>query len=63
MINYSHANAPLGEKDLQADEIGYVAAMLASPLASAVTATIVYVDNGLHAMGLAVDSPCMQEKE
>lgn len=34
-----------------------MAAFLASPLASAVTGSVVYVDNGLNTMGLAVDSP------
>lgn len=63
MIDYSEANAPLGSKKLQASEIGNVAAFLASPLASAVTGTIIYVDNGLHAMGVAVDSPCLQTRE
>jgi enoyl-[acyl-carrier protein] reductase I len=63
MIDYSDMNAPLSNKKLQASEIGNVAAFLASPLASAVTGSIVYVDNGLHAMGVAVDSPCLQTKE
>lgn len=63
MIDYSETNAPLSNKKLQASEIGNVAAFLASPLASAVTGTIIYVDNGLHAMGVAVDSPCLQVKE
>lgn len=61
MIDYSEANAPLTNKKLLASEIGQVAAFLASPLASAVTGTIIYVDNGLHAMGVAVDSPCWQK--
>lgn len=60
MIDYSETNAPLLNKKLQASEIGHVAAFLASPLASAVTGTIIYVDNGLHSMGVAVDSPCLQ---
>lgn len=63
MINYSSVNAPLCDKALQAAEVGNVAAFLASPLASAITGTIIYVDNGLHAMGVAVDSPCFQVKE
>lgn len=58
MINYSSANAPL-QKELEADDVGHAAAFLSSPLASAVTGTLLYVDNGLHAMGLAVDSPCV----
>lgn len=56
MIDYSHANAPL-VKELEAEEIGYTAAFLLSPLASAISGATVYVDNGLHAMGVAVDSP------
>lgn len=61
MIDYSMENAPLGQKELNASEIGNAAAFLVSPLASGITGTIVYVDNGLHAMGIAVDSPCFKE--
>lgn len=60
MINYSLANAPL-QKDLEADDVGNTAAFLASPLAAAITGSVVYVDNGLHAMGLAVDSPSLSQ--
>ncbi len=62
MIAYSKANAPLA-KDLTAEEIGYSAAFLCSPLASAISGVNLYVDNGLHAMGLAVDCPaiCLSE--
>ena len=56
MITYSKANAPL-TKDLEAEEIGAAATFLLSPLASAITGVTLYVDNGLHAMGLAVDAP------
>lgn len=55
MIDYSKANAPLA-KELAAREVAYAAAFLCSPLASAITGTILYVDNGLHAMGVAIDS-------
>eukprot|EP00850_Spirogloea_muscicola_P010928 SM000066S20403 [mRNA] locus=s66:25278:28179:- [translate_table: standard] len=55
MINYSSANSPL-PKELDADEVGATAAFLASPLASAITGCTLYVDNGFHAMGVAVDS-------
>ncbi|KAJ7532897.1 hypothetical protein O6H91_13G024800 [Diphasiastrum complanatum] len=60
MINYSTANAPL-QKELDSDEVGYSAAFLASPLASAITGTVLYVDNGLHTMGVAVDSPAISK--
>lgn len=59
MIAYAQANAPL-TKDLTAEEIGYAAAFLLSPLASGITGTTIYVDNGMHAMGLAVDSKALQ---
>ncbi len=55
MIAYSKANAPL-VKDLEAEEVGSAAAFLLSPLASAITGEVLYVDNGMHAMGMAVDS-------
>lgn len=56
MLDYSRANAPL-TKDLSASEVGNAAAFLASSLASAITATTLYVDNGIHSMGIAMDSP------
>jgi enoyl-[acyl-carrier protein] reductase I len=61
MIEYSKANAPL-VKELSAEEVGASAAFLLSPLSSAITGVVLYVDNGLHAMGLATDSPALQEK-
>ncbi|XVE78808.1 hypothetical protein DITRI_Ditri14bG0007800 [Diplodiscus trichospermus] len=60
MIEYSIANAPL-QKELSADEVGNAAAFLASPLASAITGAVVYVDNGLNAMGVGVDSPIFKD--
>ena len=53
MIRYSETNSPLPRR-LEASEVGNTAAFLASPLASAITGTVVYVDNGYHAMGMAV---------
>jgi enoyl-[acyl-carrier protein] reductase I len=62
MIAYSKANAPL-IKDLSAEEVANTAAFLLSPLASAITGTVLYVDNGMHAMGLAVDSSALQQNQ
>jgi len=62
MLNYSYANAPL-IKDLEAIEVGNAAAFLTSPLASAITGVTLYVDNGMHAMGIAVDSPAFSQEE
>ncbi|TXG57955.1 hypothetical protein EZV62_015784 [Acer yangbiense] len=59
MIDYSLENAPL-QKELTAEEVGNTAAFLASPLASAITGAVVYVDNGLNAMGVGVDSPIFE---
>ena len=53
MIEYYEANSPLPRR-LEAEEVGYTAAFLASPLAAAITGSTVYVDNGYHAMGMAV---------
>lgn len=60
MIAYAKANAPL-VKDLEAEEVGATAAFLLSPLAAAITGVVLYVDNGMHAMGLAVDSQAIQK--
>lgn len=63
MIQYCRANAPM-PRELEASEVGATAAFLASPLASAITGTTVYVDNGYHAMGMAVDpTPLITEGE
>lgn len=60
MIEYSKANAPLTTV-MQADEVGNTAAFLLSPMASAITGATVYVDKGMHAMGLASDSPTLKD--
>lgn len=60
MISYFKANAPL-VKDLEGEEVGAAAAFLVSPLASAITGEVLYVDNGMHAMGLAIDSTSLQK--
>jgi enoyl-[acyl-carrier protein] reductase I len=51
MVAYCAQNTPLPEA-LQAEEVGTVAAFLASPLATGITGTTVYVDKGYHAMGM-----------
>ncbi|NGX61582.1 MAG: Enoyl-[acyl-carrier-protein] reductase [NADH] FabI [Chlamydiae bacterium] len=51
MIAYAEEGAPLQEP-LSASEVGYTAAFLVSDLASAITGTTVYVDKGMHAMGV-----------
>ncbi len=62
MIRYSKANAPLSDKDLDGEEVGAAAAFLLSPLASAITGETLYVDNGMHAMGLSIDSPSLRSE-
>ncbi len=57
MVEYCAENSPLTEP-LHADEVGKVAAFLSSPLATGITGTVVYVDKGFHAMGMALqDAP------
>jgi enoyl-[acyl-carrier protein] reductase I len=53
MVDYVSANAPLREP-LTPAEVGAAAAFLASPLASGISGTVLYVDKGYHAMGMAV---------
>lgn len=51
MIQYCREVAPLPEV-LKASEVASAAAFLASPLASGITGTTLYVDKGYHAMGV-----------
>jgi enoyl-[acyl-carrier protein] reductase I len=53
MIKYAKANAPL-PREMEASDVGHAAAFLCSPLAAAITGTTLYVDNGIHSMGMAV---------
>ena len=53
-IDYYLANAPL-QKNLYSDDIGAVAAAMAAPAFGAVTGEVIYVDNGMHAMGWATE--------
>ena len=54
MVDYARRNAPLPEP-ITAREVGTTAAFLCSPLASGITGACVFVDKGIHAMGIAVD--------
>ena len=56
MIEYTSANSPIPRR-IEAEEVGNTAAFLCSPLARAITGSTVYVDNGYHAMGMAVPAP------
>lgn len=62
MIDYAQSNAPLTD-ELKATEVGYAAAFLVSPLASGITGATLYVDKGVHAMGLAPDSPTLNVEQ
>ena len=53
MVSYTRENSPL-TRDLDSMDVGNTAAFLCSPLAIAITGATVYVDNGYHAMGMAV---------
>ena len=53
MIKYTASNSPL-PRPIDASDVGSTAAFLSSPLARAITGSVVYVDNGYHAMGMAV---------
>ncbi len=53
MVDYCAANSPLAEP-LKPEEVGATAAFLASPLATGITGTTIYVDKGYHAMGMGV---------
>ena len=56
MIRYTQEHSPL-TREFQATDVGSAAAFLASPLAQAITGTVMYVDNGYHAMGMGVEVP------
>jgi enoyl-[acyl-carrier protein] reductase I len=53
MIKYTSSNSPL-PRPIEAGDVGNTAAFLCSRLARAITGSVVYVDNGYHAMGMAV---------
>lgn len=58
MIDYCRKNSPL-TRELTAMDVGYTAAFLASPMAAAITAATVYVDNGYHGMGMGLEVPVL----
>jgi enoyl-[acyl-carrier protein] reductase I len=62
MIQFYRANAPI-QRDLDARDVGHVAAFLASPLAVGITGSTVYVDNGYHAMGMFAERPILGAAE
>ncbi|PYO10101.1 MAG: enoyl-[acyl-carrier-protein] reductase [Gemmatimonadetes bacterium] len=59
MVEYCADNSPLPEP-LQAEEVGNAAAFLSSPLAAGITGTVLYVDKGYHAMGMALQEVAPQ---
>jgi len=61
-IDYCRENAPLS-KDLTAEDVGRTGAFLLSPAAGAVTGVTMYVDNGMHAMGMVQNVAVEQVKE
>ncbi|KAK2970049.1 hypothetical protein RJ640_029678 [Escallonia rubra] len=72
LVNSWHAKVKLNGKLTMAcheraqkitatEEVGNTAAFLVSPLASAITGAVIYVDNGLNAMGVGVDSPAFAD--
>ncbi len=54
IVDFYKTNSPLPEA-LEASEVGNAVAFLSSPLASAITGTLMYVDNGYHSTGKALD--------
>jgi enoyl-[acyl-carrier protein] reductase I len=51
MINHAAAKSPL-PRAIEVEEVGAATAFLASPLASAITGHILYVDCGYNVMGV-----------
>ena len=51
MVAYYKEHSPLPQ-ELEAREVGNVAAFLCSPLATGITGATVYVDKGYHSMGI-----------
>ncbi len=60
MVDYYERNAALPGSNT-AEEVGHAAAFLASPLASGITGTTLYVDKGFHAMGMGAEAVLKRE--
>jgi len=58
-IDYCHDNAPL-TRDLTSDDVGATGCFLLSPASAAVTGVTMYVDNGMHAMGMVQNKAIAQ---
>jgi enoyl-[acyl-carrier protein] reductase I len=56
MLRYYKDNSAM-IRHLEAEDVGHAAAFLASPLAAGVTGSVMYVDNGYHAMGMPQLTP------
>lgn len=56
IIRFYEANTPI-MRSLDAMDVGHTAAFLCSPLAAGITGSVVYVDNGFHAMGATLEGP------
>ena len=54
MVEYYEENAALPEANT-ADEVGWAAAFLCSPLGSGITGETLHVDKGYHAMGMQAE--------
>ncbi len=54
MIDYTSKNSPLKGR-LEGQDVGQAGAFLCSPMAKAITGTVLYVDHGYHSMGMAVE--------
>lgn len=54
MIDFSAQHAPL-QREMSAKDVGDTACFLCSPLAVAITGSVVYVDNGLNTLAVPVE--------
>ena len=60
MVDYYADNAPLGAAN-SADEVGWAAAFLCSPLGAGISGETLHVDKGFHAMGMQADTQLSAE--